>query len=416
MVINELQIGLTVAGLAVVAAIFAFNKWQERRHQKMAQDMFGQDSPDVLLDKKPNDGEEDELPNVTIRSHIPDAAVSHEVPSSRDLYAQREPAPVAPAPAVAPMPDYEPLPEYEEPVPAPAPAYVPPVAEPVSMPLLSELRSVPVGVDERVDCLARLDMQEAVPVPLFWPAQQDALPRCSRVMQWFGFNDKRNEWERVGSHNQNRYAHWCVALQLVDRRGPISVPELQAFVQGVDSLAGRFKGEPEFTDLQAAMYQAQDLDNFCAQVDVQVGFNVMSKSGGQFAGTKLRGLAEAAGLTLQADGSFHAKDDHGRTLFALSNVTQQPFSPEGLRSTMTIGVSLNLDVPRVPDGASVLSRMFLVAQQMANALGGSVVDDNGEVLDDRAVTPIRAKVQEFQHSMMARGLQPGSGISMRLFS
>ena len=46
-------------------------------------------------------------------------------------------------------------------------------------------------------------------------------------------------------------------------------------------------------------------------MDVLIGVNVISKDGDAFAGTKLRGLAEAAGMKLMPDGMFHYFDDNG---------------------------------------------------------------------------------------------------------
>ena len=44
------------------------------------------------------------------------------------------------------------------------------------------------------------------------------------------------------------------------------------------------------------LMHARGLDEFCAGVDLQLGVNIVSTPAAPFAGTKLRGLAEAAGL------------------------------------------------------------------------------------------------------------------------
>ena len=46
---NDLQLGLIGLGAAAVAAVFAYNKWQEHRHRKLAEKVLARDHEDVLL-------------------------------------------------------------------------------------------------------------------------------------------------------------------------------------------------------------------------------------------------------------------------------------------------------------------------------------------------------------------------------
>ena len=46
---SELQVGLVVVGAAVVAAVFLYNKWQERRYQREAEAGFASQREDVLM-------------------------------------------------------------------------------------------------------------------------------------------------------------------------------------------------------------------------------------------------------------------------------------------------------------------------------------------------------------------------------
>src|SRR2546430_14334833 len=43
---SELQVGLVVVGAAVVAAVFLYNKWQERRYQREAEARFASQRED----------------------------------------------------------------------------------------------------------------------------------------------------------------------------------------------------------------------------------------------------------------------------------------------------------------------------------------------------------------------------------
>jgi hypothetical protein len=66
--------------------------------------------------------------------------------------------------------------------------------------------------------------------------------------------------------------------------------------------------------------RAGKLDEFCAAVDIQFVLHVVEAGGGVFAGTKLRGVAEAAGLALEGDGVFRARDEGGGELFTVANL------------------------------------------------------------------------------------------------
>lgn len=381
MVINELQAGLAAAGVVAVVGIFAFNKWQEGRHKRMAEKIFKSEHPDVLLDetgKAPAQAEQRTVRPMVRPTPAPASVSVPGVPAAEQL-------PEAPASDEAPAGEISALP-------------------PLSL------------ADERVDCIIHLECTEPVAASLFWPAQQDALPRLPRVMLWFGLNEKKGDWDVLNGHSTGRYRCLALALQLVDRRGPVTEPELQGLLRGLGPLADRFQAMVDVPPMRDMVPKAVDLDQFCAQVDVQIGINVVSKEGSGFPGTKLRGMAEAAGLALQGDGAFHVQDELGRTLFILSNRDGQPFAAENMKALTSAGVTLSLDVPRVPEGTAVFNRMFLVAAQLASSLNGAVVDDNGAPLDERAVGLIRSKIAEFQQAMAQRGLTAGSPIALRLFS
>jgi hypothetical protein len=47
---SELQIGLVALGIAAVVSIVAYNKWQERKHRRHAEQAFKSEHRDVLLE------------------------------------------------------------------------------------------------------------------------------------------------------------------------------------------------------------------------------------------------------------------------------------------------------------------------------------------------------------------------------
>jgi FtsZ-interacting cell division protein ZipA len=158
------------------------------------------------------------------------------------------------------------------------------------------------------------------------------------------------------------------------------------------------------------------LDQFCIDVDVMVGFHLVQGASGPFAGTKFRGLAEAAGLVLGSDGSFQCIAENQPVLYSLVNEDKTPFSAEMLRSALIRGISFQLDIPRVKNSLEVFNRMVLLARQMESSLSANLVDDKQRPLGDTQIEIIRQHLKKIHAKLVARGIVPGSASALRLFS
>ena len=162
--------------------------------------------------------------------------------------------------------------------------------------------------------------------------------------------------------------------------------------------------------------RAEALDRLCAALDVQIGLTVQRPEAGAIPGTRLRGVAEAAGFRLAPAGRFEwVSEDTGAVLYSLQNLRAEPFTAESLRVTATHGVVFLLDVPRVADPARVFDQMKLAAKRMAPTLGGELVDDNRRPLDDAALALIRDQVQAAADALKSVHIEPGSARALALF-
>ena len=54
--------------------------------------------------------------------------------------------------------------------------------------------------------------------------------------------------------------------------------------------------------------------------------------------------------------------------------------------------------------------------EAARRLGGRVVDDNGNSLDERALSAIGVEVESLRNRLAEIGIEPGSPLALRLFS
>jgi FtsZ-interacting cell division protein ZipA len=373
---SDLQVSLLIIGAIVVGGVTAFNWFQQWRLRRKLEHAFGEKHEDVLL-------REDAL--------------------------REQPQPERLEPQIAP-----PRGETSEPYPAPVvPREIIPV-QPQPAPRTSAgLPPVP-GFDPAIDYVVSVDAIEPISAAGLAELHTRAAA-CGRRFRVVGYNVPLDEWEEAGRLSGGRYAHLRMALQLVNRSGPVDNAVLTAFCGAAQECAQHYAAAASCPNLEASLAKAQDLDAFCADVDVAIGINVVASSG-KFSGTRIRSLAEAAGFKLESTGLFHYRDDAGRTLFTLDNHEPQPFLPEQIKHLSTAGMTLLLDVARVTDGNQALQLMVDIGRELARELGGMLVDDNRVPLTDNSVRAIQQQLKAIHAKMEARGMPAGSERALRLFS
>ncbi len=363
---SELQIALIGAGIGAVVLIVGYNKWQERKHRRDAEKAFKSEHRDVLLEPRSGSGS-----------------------GGDDAAERREPA-IATA-ADGPRP-------YRE------------------APVIRSAPEAPDALDPRADCIVRLEAIEPLDVQRLWQAQAEQLAGLSKPVRWFGFSDGDNLWHLLGP-NSTGACHWfCAALQLVDRRGSIGEADFMRFSGGVQRVADMVMALPPGLPTRAeTLGQATELDRFCADIDVQIGINVVATTR-QFEGRDIVELAERHGLRLAGDGCFHALDDDGATQFTVGNLEPGLFAADGMAGVATKGLTLVIDVPCVRDGLAAFDRMMRTAADFAETLQGTVVDDNRAAFGVEAASLIRDQIAQFQERMASHGIPAGSPLALRLFS
>jgi len=439
---TELQMGLIGLGATAVVGVFAYNKWQEYRHRKLAEKVLDVRHADVLLDEPVRDGFVADSAAHDERPFEPNDVPS---PSERDEPAFDE-APVAASERIEPVLriDSEPEDEGIEPVDesrvdADAPlrrmayasdalavpesvasSFAETASEPVaqSAELHRELKNVPEPIhllSPQVDYIAAFEAVEPAASYQLLESQANVLSRIRKPVHWLGFNEASHEWDVIVDDGQSAYRRIRVGLQLVDRQGPVSDGELSVFSVAMQDLADELMAIANLPARPASLHMAAELDAFCASVDIQIGINVISQ-GQVFQGTKLRALAEAAGMVIDAEGRFVRCDEDGNVLYVLLNQENLGFSTESMKTMTTHGLTFLLDVPRVAHGERVFNQMVELAKRFADVLRGSLVDDNRRPLSEGALEPIRKQVAQFQSTMAAHGLPAGGSLARRLFS
>lgn len=231
--------------------------------------------------------------------------------------------------------------------------------------------------------------------------------------------DENKAWHDIKTANPNHLiSRVACSIQLADRGGPITRQVLNRFQLAVETIGLDMNAHVEWQNPGDALSSAVALDNFCLEVDKTMGFHLLHGENGAFTGTKLRGLAESQGFSLDNDGAFKYYDDHNSKLpsFIMVNRDAFPFSPDMLRNSVVKGVTFQLDIPHVKNCAEAFGHMVQIARQMEIGLHATLVDDNNRPLGDIQIEKIRQQLKVIHATMLVRGIIPGSDSAHRLFS
>ena len=233
-------------------------------------------------------------------------------------------------------------------------------------------------------------------------------------VRWEGRDETRGEWYPIDP--DARYRRIRVGLQLANRSGAVSEQDLASFSRAVQEVALALGAQADAPDLAGALARAHALDRFCADVDVLIGLSVIGSESHTFPGTKIRALAESAGLVVGKDGRFHRFGNDGIEQFALANLEPMPFHAETVKTLQTRGVTALFDVPRVPPSDAAFRRFLDFAHELEQSLGGVLVDDNRKPIGQAALEAIAQQLDRIHATMDEHGIPAGGPLARRLFT
>lgn len=396
---TSLQLGLIVAGALLVACVLLYNGFQIRRAQRRAKTAYRAGADAARGSSPSGDRIEPSLPAMAAPAAVPEnARASAAAAEARDV-------------------DYEPPLEVHARIASDleaqslAPAgTAPTVLGGSARPAASR---EPPPPDPDIECIVTLQ-----PVK---PASAGGLAaglhaRLGRPLRWFGRRAEGTPWQLLKSDSTGEFSEVAACLLLANRVGAASQPMLDAFVRLVGEVASSLPAAFVAPDTAAETARAEALDRICADLDVQIGITVLKTDATTITGTRLRGIAEAAGFRLVDGGRFDwIQEDTGAVLFSLQNYRSEPFTADSLRLTSTPGAVFVLDVPRVSEPVRVYDQMKLAARRMAQTLDAALVDDNRRVLDDGALNAIRDQVRTTAAALREVHIEPGSPRALALF-
>ncbi|WP_047549213.1 cell division protein ZipA C-terminal FtsZ-binding domain-containing protein [Methylotenera sp. G11] len=484
---SDLQIVLIVIGGLIIVAVLVFNWWQERRFHQQVENNFSSIKSDALLEEpsldtaQRYDTEDDpdhdafsishDLIHETPLAKQEPALETHDHIDDQALYSEPETTYIAPeaiqTPEISEAADAE-MPYVEAPFAAAEHNDSLPQAKPVNHdgikaifqdafskspdavntqelaagralgaadrvePEAALAQSLPARLHAQVDLIALLHLADVSTVSQVSGVLKSDFDGFDKPMfihvqtpdsRWLLLSDVASKPDFA---NQKISKIAC-SLQLADRAGPVTRNVVNRFQLAVESLGLDVSAHVEWQSNGDAVADAAALDAFCIDVDKTMGFHLLHGENGAFTGTKLRGLAEAQGLELSADGSFKFFDEaaqkHAALVstaatpsFVMFNREHHPFSPDMLRQSVVKGITFQLDIPHVNNSTEAYNHMVQVAKQMETGLHAQLVDDNNRPLGDAQIEKIRHQLKIIQATMLTRGIVPGSDVAHRLFS
>lgn len=381
---SDLQISLIIIGIVIIGGVVIFNRVQLARHHRQVQDAFRSEHDDILL----NDGYKPVSANERIEPQFGD-----EVLASPDDVVN----------------------------PASVQADIAPEQHATNDRLVQKdpgVQKKTANIDSSINYVAEIRSSILIPHEKLIDLLQQKFD-YGKPVRWYGLQSEGQAWEEIVLDNLDpgsAYIQLKGCLQLVDRSGLVTEINLSRFRDMVEDFSAQIHAEAECPDIVEAYTRAIDLDRFCADVDVIMGVNIISKDGGAFVGTKIRALAEASGFRLESEGVFRYRDgETNEVMFSLGNFESALFLPANMRTLTTRGVTFLLDVPRVANGTKVFDQMVHIARLFSSTLNGILVDDNRVPLSENGVKRSRQQLADIQATMTARSIPPGSETALKLF-
>lgn len=357
---SDLQLLLLGLGAVFILGVVLYNIWQERRARKHAERAFGTAIGDALF--------------------------------ARNVEGERR------EPTLGPLPPGDGVEAGED-------------ATRLVAPESLEAPGGPAAeISSRIDTVAVILADDPVMREQLDPLL-DALQSHTTPVHVEGIVDE--QWHPIETAPRRSWRELRVGLQLASRSGPVPESEIERFNQAIADFAATVNAVSQREAPATAAGRARDLDNFCAEADIEVAVNVIGRSGATFATSRVKSLALASGFSETASGELVHYAASGPPDFTIRR-----FDDPAAKANPAYysGLTFALDLPQVADPPTALDRMVKLAEGFAKDLGGDLVDDNRRPLTVAGIAAIRRSLEQIVGDMEAHGVRAGSPLARRLFA
>ena len=228
---------------------------------------------------------------------------------------------------------------------------------------------------------------------------------------------RKNEdaWQSTeGLSGSASFDHILLAIQLVDRQGPVSQAHIQTFRMLSEKTKNDLDGGLIWLSHSNIEEDAKELNQFCALVDHMMTLTLIPKNNGIFDNEKLIETLKIDGFKVNKDGYhvFKGRDKH--SLFRVTALNQQPLSFN--LDPFIQGILFQMDLPLTISCKDSFDTMLESITNFQKELECMLVDSNKKELNINHIERIRYQVEKIENQMVAKNIIPGSSCARRLFS
>lgn len=228
---------------------------------------------------------------------------------------------------------------------------------------------------------------------------------------------RKNEdaWQSTeGLSGSASFDHILLAIQLVDRQGPVSQAHIQTFRMLSEKTKNDLDGGLIWLSHSNIEEDAKELNQFCALVDHMMTLTLIPKNNGIFDNEKLIETLKIDGFKVNKDGYhvFKGRDKH--SLFRVTALNHQPLSFN--LDPFIQGILFQMDLPLTISCKDSFDTMLESITNFQKELECMLVDSNKKELNINHIERIRYQVEKIENQMVAKNIPPGSSCARRLFS
>ncbi len=205
-----------------------------------------------------------------------------------------------------------------------------------------------------------------------------------------------------------------LAIQLVDRQGPISPAHLQTFQMLTEKTKNDLDGSLIWLSHSNIEVDATELNQFCALVDHMMTLTLIPKNNSFFDNEKLIDILRIDGFKENKDGYHVFKGRDKQPLFRVSSLNQQPLSFN--LDPYIQGILFQMDLPLTLSCKESFDAMLESITNFQKNLDCLLVDSNKKELNINHIERIRYQVEKIENQMTIKNIPSGSLCARRLFS
>lgn len=364
---NDLQLTLLIVGGGGIAAMIAYNWWQDYRLRKQATERFGETDQDPLL----NGG------------------------AGKQNFERTEPGFAYSQNPVTSETDND-------------GALADPLVDPVA-PVESNdslLQNEPqTGIDKRLfaDFVIRFDEDKDANT---WKALTDGLEQINRKRIVYSASPEVADGHETLWFKAHPYAGNARSLkasvQIANRKGPLSSIEFSEVLGKLRRFAEENNADIEFPEMKEVVAKAETLDQAAAALDTLLGLHCLLPETVQ----------ESTAVDMLVVAGWVQK---GHQWFLADNT--------GTLATMVIHnapgkrlLSFSIDVPNSAEPIKALGDIVTVCHGMNEKFGAPLMDDSGRTLSTQAIEGIYNQLIERVRNLTDSGFKPGAPVARILFS